>query len=182
MWPDKITRQFNAIPPNPSESDYQGPYNKLLNTLFPPDSDFVVVPQYLLDSRNSADFVVMFEILLVNKPVLFLELKPPSHLNLLSKHQAADKHIRSRMTDVVATCPLETLYAVSALGGRLCFYSLDTTDSDAEIMPAIPRHPTKMNDTAPADRWACDILESTGEERLRQIVQKIIQECAALHG
>lgn len=101
MWPDKITHHFNAIPPNPSESDYQGPYNKLLYTLFPPDSNFVVVPQYPPDPRNLGDFIVTFEILLVNRPVLFLELKPPSHLNLLSKRRAADEHIRSRMTDVV---------------------------------------------------------------------------------
>lgn len=101
MWPDKVLRQFATVPQNPSEGDFHAPYNKLLYTLFPCDSDFVVVPQYLPDSRNAADFIVMFEVLLVNRPVLILELKPPSHLAILSKRQAADDQIRMRMGDLV---------------------------------------------------------------------------------
>ncbi|KIJ47964.1 hypothetical protein M422DRAFT_28505, partial [Sphaerobolus stellatus SS14] len=182
MWPDKIIRQFNTVPHNPSESDYHGPYNKLLYTLFPLDSDFVVVPQYLPDSRNAAEFIVMFEILLLNRPVLILELKPPSHHNVLSKRKAADEQIRSRMVDLVEACPLETLYAVCALGTKLCFYSLNTTDNKVQIVPAaIPRDPARINDTAPKNRWDCDILEPVGEGRLREIVQTIIDECAALN-
>lgn len=101
MWPEKVLRQFATVPPNPTESQFHAPYNKLLNTLFPVDSDFVVVPQYLPDSRNAADFIVMYEILLVNKPVFVLGLKPPSHLEILSKRQAADEQIRMRMGDLV---------------------------------------------------------------------------------
>jgi hypothetical protein len=101
MWPEKVIRQFNTVPANPSESDYHGPYNKLLYTLFPPDSDFVVVPQYLPDSHNAADFIVMFEILLENRPVFILELKPPNHIDLLSRRQAADDQVRSRLADIV---------------------------------------------------------------------------------
>jgi hypothetical protein len=78
------------------------------------------------------------------------------------------------------TCPLETLYGISALGTKLCFYSLDTSD-DAVIVPApIARHPLIINDTAPANRWDCDILEPAGEERLTEVVQKIKDRCAAL--
>ena len=91
-------------------------YNKRLNTLFPVDSDFVVVPQYLPDSRNAADPIVMYEILLqVNRPVFVLELKPPNHL----------ENVRQRMT---------IGDAVSALGTRLCFYTLDTSNEDAAIV------------------------------------------------
>ena len=101
MWPPKVLRQFATVPPNPSESDFHGPYNKLLNTLFPPDTDFVVVPQYMPDSRNAADFIVMFEVYFENRPVFILELKPPNHLQFPSKRQAADLQIRQRMGDTV---------------------------------------------------------------------------------
>jgi len=43
----------------------------------------------------------MYEILLVNKPVFVLQLKPLSHLEILSKRQAADEQIRMRMGDLV---------------------------------------------------------------------------------
>ncbi|KAF9651972.1 hypothetical protein BDM02DRAFT_3153944 [Thelephora ganbajun] len=181
MWPDKVLRQFATVPPNPSKSDYNGPYNKLLNTLFPIDSDFVVVPQYLPDARNAVDFIVTFEVLLINKPVLILELRPPSHLDFLSKRQVADEQIRSRMGDLVEGYPLETLHAVSAMGKKLCFYSLDTTHDDADIVPAaIPRHLTRVNDSAPKDRWALDVLDPAGEGRLREITQEITDGCATI--
>ena len=67
----------------------------------PANTDFVVAPLFLPDSRSSVDYIAMFEVLLENKPVLVLEVKPPSHLNLLSKRQTADDRIRLRMGDLV---------------------------------------------------------------------------------
>lgn len=62
------------------------------------------------------------------------------------------------------------------MGTRLCFYHLDTTDVAADIIPLdnIPRHPTKVNDTAPVERWDCDILDAEGEARLRAVVDSIM--------
>lgn len=50
------------------------PYNKLLNSLFPADSDFVV----------SLQFAFFYEVLLVNKPVLVLQVKPLGDLYIQS--------------------------------------------------------------------------------------------------
>ncbi|KAI6147891.1 hypothetical protein BKA82DRAFT_3928764, partial [Pisolithus tinctorius] len=59
-----------------------------------------------------------------------------------SKRQTADDRIRYHTIDVAAACPLETLYAVSTAGMKLCFYCLNTQDGDAEIAPAAtPHHP-----------------------------------------
>ena len=63
---------------------------------------------------------------------------------------------------------------VSALGTKLCFYSLNATDGGAEIEPEeIPRHSTRLNDTAPADCWDCDLLDPAGEKPLREVVHKV---------
>lgn len=65
----------------------------------------------------------------------------------------------------------------------MCFYSLSTDAEDAEISPiAIPPHPTRVNDTAPANRWEYDILQPEGEQRLRGIVDYIKAGCEALVG
>ncbi|KAH9858202.1 hypothetical protein C2E23DRAFT_892031 [Lenzites betulinus] len=183
MWPEKILRQFAAMPQNPTDSDFHGPYNKLLYTLFPADTDFVVVPPYTHagDPRTSSDFIVMFELQLANKPILIFQAKPQSHREYPSKRQAADLQIRERMNDLAAQYPLSTLHAVSALGTGMCFYTLDTGDVEAEISPvAIPAHPTRMNDIAPASRWDCDLLQPEGERRLREIVEEIKAACVAI--
>jgi len=76
MWPDKIVRQFQVVPANPVESDFLGAYNKLLYTLFPADSDYTVVPQYLKPgSPLASDWIVAFEVIVENKPAFILELK-----------------------------------------------------------------------------------------------------------
>ena len=77
-----------------------------------------------------------------------------------------------------ARCPLKVLHAISAMGTKLCFYSMDTEVNDAEILPiAIPRHPTRVNNCAPAERWSCDVLELEGERRLREVVDYIKAGC-----
>jgi hypothetical protein len=66
------------------------------------------------------------------------------------------------------------------MGTRLCFYHLDTTDLAAlEVIPLniVPRHPTRVNDTAPVERWDCDILDAEGEARLRAVVDSIKAAC-----
>jgi hypothetical protein len=99
--PKKVIRQFQTIPPNPIESDFHGAYNKLLYTLFPPDTDFTVVPQYLKPaSLKSSDYIVTFEIFLEDKPVFILQLKKPADLDLISSRQAADVQIRERLRDL----------------------------------------------------------------------------------
>ncbi|KAK0183782.1 hypothetical protein F5146DRAFT_1079464 [Armillaria mellea] len=181
-WPDKVLRQFAATPPNPIENEYHGAYNKLLNTLFPPDTDFTVVPQYLeTNSLKGADFIVMFEILLHNKPVLILELQKPSHIMYSSTRQLADDQIRQRMGDVSGQCPIPTLHGISAIGTRLCFYRLDLNQAHLQIIPpAIPRDPRYIIDTAPEERWDCSVLDVQGEAKLRAVVDEIKQACALI--
>ena len=102
MWHQKVLRQFATVPPPQyaSESDFHAPYIKLLQSLFPWESDFVVVPQCMPDSRGRVDFLDMFEVYLENQPVLIVALKPPSHLEYRSKRQLADSQIRERISDL----------------------------------------------------------------------------------
>jgi len=177
-WPAKVARQFEIIPPRPDESEFHGAYNKLLSALFPPDTDFTVVPQRLT-SQKSSNYIIAFEVFLENRPVFILQLNKPADLNYISWRHAADEHIRERVGDLVARCPIPTLHAVSAMGTRLCFYSLDTANVEASIVPLrIPRHPSIVNDTAPVQRWGCDVLDAEGETRLRAVVNEIKEACA----
>ncbi|KAM6499316.1 hypothetical protein JOM56_004824, partial [Amanita muscaria] len=51
--------------------------NRLLNTMFPPDTLFEVVPQYLPPSGDAVDFVIL--LIYVNTwPVFIVEAKSPA--------------------------------------------------------------------------------------------------------
>ena len=102
-WPPKVLRQFEKVPPalHALEADYHGPHNKLLYSLFPADTNYTVVPQYLhRDSRDPADFLFLFEVFFEDKTVLILEIKAPGTLRYASSRKAADRQIRKRIRDV----------------------------------------------------------------------------------
>ena len=98
------------------------------------------------------DYVVLFEIFLEKKPVFVLELKAPSTIEFISTCAEADEQIRTRLGDLAGRRPLPTLRGVSAIGTKLCFYTIDK--ATVEMTPKqIARHPTRVNDIAPAHRW-----------------------------
>jgi len=101
VWHDKVIRQFQAVPANPLQSDFYGPYNKFLYALFPVDSDYTVIPQSLEPAPSeSSDGIVTFEVFLVNQPILILVLQKPADLNVVSARELADSQIRRRMGDL----------------------------------------------------------------------------------
>ncbi|KAH9055427.1 hypothetical protein EDB87DRAFT_1795029 [Lactarius vividus] len=48
------------------------------------------------------------------------------------------------------------------------------------IEPLIPAHPECVTDTAPQNCWDSDILEKSGEKRIKSVIKEIKQACAAL--
>ncbi|KAH9957035.1 hypothetical protein BC827DRAFT_1228390 [Russula dissimulans] len=182
----EITRAFAAVErgggPITHENQYYGPYNKLLNTLFPLDNDFIVSPNYLpVDMEGAADFIVTFEVTLHQYPVLVIEIKPPQHLSFCSTREKADRQIRNRLVDLwkVWHTPLPILYGISAVGTRLCFYEFEKA-SRRTTPRFIPSDPEFATDVAPQERWDCDVLEADGEQRLRALATHIIEACERL--
>ena len=109
-WPSEITRAFATVGGLADivirGKDYHGPYNKLLSTLFPPDSDFIVSPTYIPhDIDPDADpKLFSFEVMLHEHPVLVLEIKPPQHLSFDSTRGTADMEIRRHLVDCSSVC------------------------------------------------------------------------------
>ncbi|OBZ70683.1 hypothetical protein A0H81_09187 [Grifola frondosa] len=170
-WPPTIPRTFKATPPGSSELEFHGPYNKLLYSLFPTNSDFSIVPRYLESATlPSGDlvfsFTVFFPVANVDRPVLSLELTGARGVESALRRREADEHVRRRMHELRDQCPLPKLRAISAMGTKLSFYHVDAIDDDAKIIP-LPA-PARVDDSVPAQQWDCDVLDGVGEARLRK--------------
>ncbi|EJD05292.1 uncharacterized protein FOMMEDRAFT_80813 [Fomitiporia mediterranea MF3/22] len=183
-WPEKVIRQFQTVPQNPNESDFYGPYNKLLYYLFPAlRLRLHCCPTIHQSSiRQAPNWVVTFEVLFESRPVFIVELKKPADIQYISRRQTADEQIRERLGNLSAECPISTLHAVSAIGTQLCFYHVDTTNTEAPMIPPriTPRNPNIVTDTAPVEWWDCDIMDAQGEARFCTVVDEIKQACARL--
>jgi hypothetical protein len=95
-WPATVLRQFARVPAA-SEAHFQlAPYNVLLYTLFPPNTDFIVAPRW--PSSSSPESMFMYEVLYGSGPVLVLQPNAPGNLRYRSMRDASDRQIRDRMT------------------------------------------------------------------------------------
>ena len=115
MWPVKVQRQFDIAQAGNDVlvNVLHGPYNKLLNTLFPVDTDFTVIPNFqeiINSTKGAADYYLMtFEIFLENRPVFVLELKREKDFLVRSKRKAADDQLRGRLGDLIGSNELCSL-------------------------------------------------------------------------
>jgi len=103
-WPELIMRSFfvagasSAI----SEKPFYGSWNRLLTTLFLPDTVFEVVSQYFpptAPGRDSVDFVFLLLIYVESSPVFIVEIKHPNHFVCDSNREEADLQLRRRFCD-----------------------------------------------------------------------------------
>lgn len=128
-----------------------------MHYLFPPNEDFMVVPRYQRPTiGQSIDFTTIFIVESTNTrtPIFYVEIKPPSHLNELSRREQADIQMRDRVRELTTELRIPNkLYGISALGARLAFYHYDAATQILEP-PAIPRDPIRVNDTAPSAHWS----------------------------
>ena len=110
--------------------------------------------------------------------MFFLQIQEPRKITVPSAREEADDQMRKRMRDLAPFCPLDILNGVSAFGTRLSFYSYDKR---TRILPRhIPPDPDLETDTAPLDRWDCDILEEEGSQRFKILVAEIKEKCDQL--
>ncbi|KAF5386424.1 hypothetical protein D9757_006638 [Collybiopsis confluens] len=181
-WPSTIIQQFATIKPQtPNEGDYYGPYNSILNELLPHTERFQVSPEVKGPiAPGSIDFTSVFVVHHIaggeKLPVLFLETKPANYYPRMGARAAADIEMRKRFALLVDRIRIPVLYGISAIGTRICVYKY-TKDTNVLSPPLIPRDPAVINDTAPASRWNCDILEEEGEVLLRGLVDEIKKMC-----
>ncbi len=102
------------------ESKYYPLYDKILNYWFPAVEGYDVSPQWTIpNSRKSVDFTITFVIEHYQRPLLLLEVKPPSDFHLDSGRVPAIFQIIQHLDDIGPTNQhTDRLYAISAIGKR----------------------------------------------------------------
>lgn len=179
-WDPKILEQFELVNRfTTDETEFYGPFNTLLTHLFPFSESFQIAPQFKGPvSQGSIDFTTIYIIRKRKFPVFFVEIKPYVHLSEMGTRTKADEQMRERFGFMIETSlVIPKLYGVSAMGTQFSVYEY-TKESGVLNPELIERDPKRMNDTAPKERWSHDLLEESGEERLRALVNEVKAMCA----
>lgn len=109
------------------ESKFFSLYDKILNYWFPPTAGYDVSPRWTIpDIRKAVDFTITFVIEHHQRPLLLVEIKPPSDFHVESGREGAIIQIIQRLDEIGPTNEhLDRLYAISAIGKkwRACYVS-----------------------------------------------------------
>ena len=179
-WADTTQEQFDLVNRfTTDETKYYGPYNTLLNDLFPHSEHFQVVHQYKGPViPGSVNFIYI-----VRKrkcPVSFIEIKPFVHLDDISTREKADQQMRDGFVSIIGrgNLVIPKLYGISAMGSRYSVYEY-TKETNIPFPPPIARRDVMfVTDVAPADRWNYELLEENGELKTKTIFVSIKEMCA----
>jgi hypothetical protein len=95
-------------------------YDKILNYWFPPAEGYDVCPKWSIPNyRKTEDFTISYVIEHEERPLLLIEIKPPSDFDINSGRAAAIAQVMGRLDEIGPTNQdLERLYAISAIGKR----------------------------------------------------------------
>lgn len=172
-WPELIMRSFFAAGASSTTfgNPFYGSWNRLLTTLFPPDTTFEVVPQYFPPTARGwgfAGFVDFLVVYIKSSPVFAVEITHPKDFLCDSKREEADLQLRRRFHDCADNLRIPILHGVSAFGTKLAFYKYRKLEP-GKITPDVDI----LTDAAPREWWSCDILEEEGANRFRTVVDEV---------
>jgi hypothetical protein len=176
VWRDYIRRQFDNVDrATTNENEFYAAFNSLLFSLFPPEEDYDICPQF-----NAVAGVIDFAVThnaIRPIPIFFIEIKVPSNLDHIAARALADGQMRQRFTairDAFTPIPLPALIGISAMGTRFSVYRYGT-DTGHVAPPEIMPSGIFVTDTAPQGRWRYELMRRTGEHQLRLVVDEVKQ-------
>jgi hypothetical protein len=181
-WADTIREQFDLVDPlTTDETEYYGPYNTLLNDLFPHSEHFQVVPRYKGPvTPGSVDFTTIYIVRKQKCPVFSIVIKPFVHLDDIFTREKADQQMRDHFVSIIGrNLAIPKLYGISAMGCRFSVYEY-TKDTNILFPPSITRDAMFVTDVAPADRWNYELLEENGELKMKTLVASVKEMCAEI--
>jgi hypothetical protein len=180
-WPAYIVSKSSRVPDTEAiENKFYGLYDAILHECFPL-TQFTVTPQYVTSEApaggiGAIDFAITYVIepLDLDSPVLFIEVKPPTHMPRLSARKNAENQVRSRFGQLTDLVRIPKLYGISALGRQLSYYTYDKDSGVVEPAP-LPDNPYLLIDTAPVERWDTNIMQEEGRTKFLTMVEEIKQ-------
>ncbi|KAF9035324.1 hypothetical protein BDZ89DRAFT_1036214 [Hymenopellis radicata] len=143
VWPASVSKEFDNIPPHAQGPDFYAPYRELLSSIFPATSGPLILNFY----------VYVYDVYLANQPIFILLLNAETMLFSTSTREGVDSQLRQHMKDLLAKSSVSVLQGLSAI--------TPPVGTDDPL------------DTAPVDRWDCDVLNPDGAQRLKALATEI---------
>lgn len=160
-----------------SDTQCCGPWNHLLNTLFPFNSIFVVAPMFLHAEHSTP--IALFVVHAKGEPVLVVELLPQDYFASELSRKEATSRLRNFFLTSSSRIQVPVLHGICAFGTKFASCKFHKLDQKMELLAldAPSSYLTSFStihgetDTFSPDWWCHDITEPSGALRFREIVE-----------
>lgn len=198
IWRDYVEKAFSCR--DRRTPDYQAGWNKVLQSKFPWDTDFVIIPcgHFNPDLRHSRS---SYEIAFHHQTLAVVEINSSATLKMSEAREMADNEIRNRLRTIaldmkeLPVSGYSTVYAISAFGTRIAVYCMvvskegsikiavgkpsdDIENLRQEAIRGSKLKRKKSRDPTPSEMWCYDLLTDAGFDALTDIVKMIQNEAA----
>jgi hypothetical protein len=182
VWKNYIVQQSDQVNPYTTRgSDLYGAYNSLLFDLFPVSEHYMVAPRVKRFTRSAGNHTIRYVVFKRNILILFVEIKTFMALNLPSARASADDKMHKILLGFSSDrLPQSKLIGISVMGTRFAMY--EYTTNDRRIDPPRFTRSDILTDTAPKERWSDDIMEDSGEAKLKTLVNEVKEMALAIGG
>lgn len=161
-WPQYINQAFSGVDPsNPHAQSYYGPYNTLLNHIFPASQGFEVAPQ----PQPGRDTTLLFIVKRYNSPVVFLDVRPPVHATVTPTECIQEAIVD--MSHALSKVPCR-VKGISAFGPKFVIYDYEY-DAAANELDARSGAPALIEDGEREE----DVRSEEGARCLKEVARSV---------
>lgn len=158
------------------ETKFYPLYDKIFNYWFPPMEGFGISPQWTIPEsrRIDDDFTIAFVIEHHQRPLLLVEIKPPSDFQVDSEREVAILQVIQRLDEIGPTNQhADRLYAISAIGKRwrACYTLKGNGSNRGQPVKGVARMSSLQS--AKPECWNADVTSNTSWAALQSIVETI---------
>jgi hypothetical protein len=146
-------------------------YGKLLHYWFPPADGFDICPRWNIPNTRK---IIQYAILYNKRPLLLLEIKPPSDFHMDAGRDVAIAQAIYRLDEVgLDNAHPERLYVISAMGKRwrACYTLKGSGSGGGQPVMAVAEADSLRS--ANPECWNPDVLSDASYTALQSIVETI---------
>ncbi|KAF8950237.1 Protein Tob2 [Entomortierella lignicola] len=154
---------------NALEQAYYGPYNTILNLVFPFHEHYMVAPQKISSFKEAVDYLIEYLVLINNRAVMGMEIKRGVDFNYPHKRIEADRQVRDCFYTMRNDINIPIFIMVSAFGRRCCVYRYTrgaTRQLSATTPLLVPGGPSM-------EQWNIDLSTIEGRVALGNVFNEV---------
>ncbi|KAF9405515.1 hypothetical protein BGZ76_006548, partial [Entomortierella beljakovae] len=118
-WIPLATEVLLGVPADAVEQAYYGPYNMILNQVFPAQDRYMVAPQTHPNGREAIDFLIEYLVMMDRRVIMVVEVKRENVLQFEHARVEADLQVRDRFRSMRNDIALSETVGISIFG-RFC--------------------------------------------------------------